>query len=254
MPNSCSSLNASAQSKHISLPPSTMHCPCSFTPQSSQFLVMVILYLSFLPLVNLAVAPHGALRAKDNLWCLGENDKVLLRAAILAPAVVLVHAHIIRWNLYGNQEPARLFFLIFPCFSLLLYSFPCDIICSRRNRRLLCHRLGELSSFIFSLVQRPRFGSLNLSRADHLKTVDTERETQDGSLNLCGNLVTAHHRIVKDNRRVSDVEHTLTVGTLVAVELRRDIIDSGHCFFSFVLRVNCEGHYTAGFYCGSSTL
>jgi hypothetical protein len=89
---------------------------------------MVILYLALLPLVNGAVAPHGALRAKDNLRSLGENDEVLLRAAILAPAVVLVHAHIIRWNLYENQEPAHLFFLIFPCFSLLLYYFPYDII------------------------------------------------------------------------------------------------------------------------------
>ena len=87
------------------------------------FVVMDRLYLFFLPLVNGAVAPHGALRAKDNFRSLGENDKVLLRAAILAPAVVLVHAHIIRWNLYGNQEPAHLFFLIFPCF-LLLTLFP----------------------------------------------------------------------------------------------------------------------------------
>jgi hypothetical protein len=84
---------------------------------------MVILYLSFLPLVNGAVAPHGALRAKDNLRSLGENDEVLLRAAILAPAVVLVHAHIIRWNLYGNQEPAHLFFSYLPVLFFIVLFF-----------------------------------------------------------------------------------------------------------------------------------
>jgi len=195
---------------------------------------MVILYLSFLPLVNGAVAPHGAFRAKDNLWSLGENDKVLLRAAILAPAFVVVHAHIIRWNLYGNQEPAHLFFLIFPCFSLLFYSFPCDIICSRRNRRLLCHRLGKLSSFIFSLVQRPRFGRLNLPRANHAEAVDIEQEGFRHTVAHNGsNLITAHHRTVKDNPGIRYIEHTLTVRTLVGVELRGDVINGGHCFFVF---------------------
>ena len=208
-------------------------------------LVMVILYLALLPLVNLAVTPHGALRAKDNLRSLGENDKVLLRAAILAPAVVLVHAHIIRWNLYGNQEPAHLFFLIFPCFSLLLYSFPYDIICSRRNRRLLCHRLGKLSSFIFLLVQRPRFSSLNTARAEHTIAVDTESERANLTLNNGGNLVTAHYRTVKHNRCIGHIQHALTVGTLVGVKLLCHVKESSHCFFSFVLRVNCEGYYTS---------
>jgi len=73
-------------------------------------------------------------------------------------------------------------------------------------------------------------------------------------LHLAGNLVANHHRVFQHHASIRDVEHTLTVGPLVAVELRRDIRGGSHVFFLPLQRVNCEGYYTAGFYCVSNFL
>jgi hypothetical protein len=100
------------------------------------------------------------------------------------------------------------------------------------------------------LVQRPRFGSLNLSRADHAKDIDIQGEVKNRILHFAGNLVANHHWIFQHHASIRHIEHTLTVGPLVAVQLRRDIRDSGHCFFflysgltarDIIRQVYCEG-------------